>query len=209
MFKTEIYVTQYPDVDELLKLTADVIQNLPFSQLNNEIVWRRPPFPTGTESTSMHAWLNNPKHPPEFLHQREDFKNIVAFIEHHAKNYWVGMGYDKTITPYLDNCWAMRYAGHAGGLDNHNHPNIPIAGAMYFDACPEQGNLVFQDPLDLMLSMNPYLPWSRNSRLKDVDVTTGKLILFPGWLNHSVMPNKTDKPRYNISLEIKAGPKST
>ena len=122
LFKTEIYVAQYPDIGELNRLTEDVLQHLPFSKWNNKVIWRRPPFPIGTDSTAMHDWVNDPSHPPDFLHKREDFKNVVNFIEHHAKIYWDQLGYHKNFTPQLSNTWVMRYLRseeHTSELQSH------------------------------------------------------------------------------------------
>lgn len=66
----------------------------------------------------------------------------------------------------------------------------------------EQGNYVVEDPLDVVLAQIPYLPQGRNYRLKEIPIKTGQLIIVPGWLRHSVMPNTTNKTRYTWNMDF-------
>ena len=38
--------------------------------------------------------------------------------------------------------------------------------------------------------------------VNEIDVETGDLIMFPGWLDHGVNANMTDKPRINIAFNF-------
>lgn len=202
LFKTDIYVAQYPDLEELSVLLNEVIVPLPFSRFCNEMVSLTPPFPPGVDSTTQHWLKNDPNHPPEFLHRNPRFSKIVEFINHHVKIFWDQLGYEPKITPAIAQTWCMRYPRHTHGLAIHNHANIPIVGTFCFAGNPEAGKVVFQHPLDMLLSQLPYASWGRNSRLKPIETTPGTLVLWPGYLQHAVSPNKSETTRYTWNLDF-------
>lgn len=210
LFETKIYMVHYPDLDELNRLTNEFVVDLPFSKKINDVIWRRPGCPDGIDTTTMHWFVNDPNHPPEFLHKNPAFKNVVDFISMHAKIYWEELKYKPNLEPVLANSWVQRYRGGSHELGVHNHPAmVPIVGSLYLNSSPGQGNLVLEHPLDMMLSQVSYMSGGRNERLYDIDVTTGLLLLWPGWLKHSVMPNTTEKTRYTWAMEFYANEKQT
>lgn len=205
LFSIDIYKTHYADVQELTTLTESLLQILPFSQHMNRVATKSPPFPPGVDSTTMHWTKFDPNHPPEFFHKHPLFTNIVNFIHHHAKIYWQELGYASNLSPRIVQSWTQRYQPGSNGSAIHNHSLIPMSGSLYFDAGPDQGNIVFEDPLELLMSQIPWRQrWDRNSRLKDIDVNTGTLLLWPGWLKHGVMPNVSNRIRYSWNFDLHA-----
>ena len=163
-----------------------------------------PSFPPGIESTVCHWFKNDPKHPPEILHKDPRFVAIAEWITEHAKIYWQEIGYSARYEPEIEKSWIQRYHGQCHGLHVHNHPGMPLSASFYFDGSPEQGNFVVEDPLDLLLSQVPYLPQGRNFRMKQIPIKTGQLIIIPGYLRHSVLPNTTDRTRYTWNMDFLA-----
>lgn len=202
MFSTDVYIAQYPNVSNFENIVEDILQHLPFSRFINDVVSRCPPFPPGIESTVCHWFKNDPNHPPERLHEDPRFIPIAEWILEHAKIYWQQLGYSSSYEPAIEKSWIQRYHGGCHGLHVHNHPGMPISASFYFDASPEQGNYVVEDPLDILLGQIPYLPQGRNFRLKEIPIKTGQLIIVPGWLRHSVMPNTTDRTRYTWNMDF-------
>lgn len=73
-----------------------------------------------------------------------------------------------------------------GYMSDHEHPGCVISGIYYYQAEEGSGDLWFRNPNPLML--NHIWPGSAQPTLatERVPARTGRLVLFPGWLTHSV-----------------------
>lgn len=202
LFKTSVYVTQYPNPEEIFPLFKKFVEPLPFSRYCNEVVTNSPPLAPGVDSTTQHWLKKDSTHPPEFLHKNPKFSKILDFMHLHAKTFWNELGYDQDLTPVIGQSWVQRYPGNTQGLAVHNHSNIPLVGSFCFVGGPDQGNIAVQDPLDMLMSQLHYLPWGRNSRFKSIETVTGTFVLMPGYLNHCVTPNTTNLTRYTWNMDF-------
>lgn len=75
----------------------------------------------------------------------------------------------------------------------HIHDPSTLVGVYYIDSIPNQGNLRIFNPLPAEF---------QTERFYDIEPTPGKLILFPGWLEHEVQENKSTNPRHSIAINI-------
>lgn len=84
----------------------------------------------------------------------------------------------------------------------HNHPGSFLSCVYYVDCRANKGNIVFYN-------QNKFLEWLQdrqkikhynqyNSSTWSVTPETGKLIIFPAWLEHEVTENKTEEDRISI-----------
>jgi uncharacterized protein (TIGR02466 family) len=85
-------------------------------------------------------------------------------------------------------------------MNMHDHKSVDISGVYYFQTNTEDGDIVFNNPCDLM---------SYTKLLGDIDKNVfkvkpeeGKMLLFPGWLKHSVNRNKTESNRISVTFNI-------
>jgi uncharacterized protein (TIGR02466 family) len=73
-----------------------------------------------------------------------------------------------------------------GYMGDHEHPGCKISGIYYHMAEEGSGDLWFRNPNPLMLNHI----WPSNAQptlsVERVPARTGRLVLFPGWLTHSV-----------------------
>lgn len=98
------------------------------------------------------------------------------------------------------NSWANRhYAG--GETIEHVHNYGTFVASCYFSCPPNSGNIVFKDPLEYHKATFPVIP--ELSFNHEVEVQTNDVLIFPGWLKHSVLPSKTDEERIVITFNIK------
>jgi hypothetical protein len=79
---------------------------------------------------------------------------------------------------------------------------MPFTAVLYVDASPEQGNLVIENPLEMVLMTQPVSPDVKYPLGEEIAVSSGDLVIFPGFLRHSVKPNNTDKPRLILGFNI-------
>jgi len=134
------------------------------------------------------------------LHKHIDITEICKFVESHAKLYWDELDYDPALFPVIKNSWA-NVCPRGGSLSSHNHAPFPISGAFYLNADESMGNLIFEHPLDQLMSHQPFTKDNVKRTYKKI-VSTGTLFLFPGYLNHYVEKNFTDNVRLTIGFDI-------
>ena len=107
--------------------------------------------------------------------------------------------------PFLGNMWAN--INPPGGMNRaHIHPNSLWSGVYYVKAPQNSGQLKIEDPRSVALMSRP--------RQKDVpkpdrlwrehhyEPKTGRLIMFPSWLNHCVDPNNSNDIRISVSFNF-------
>lgn len=142
------------------------------------------------------------------IHKKIDIKVLEDFINHHINEYWKSIGFSSRLKPYILHMWVNKIP-KGGNLASHNHnPNV-LAGAFYISASPDTGNLCLEHPMDALMGR---MPWENTnfapiSMDQEIDVTDGKLILFPGWLSHKTKINQVDDNRIVVGMNIAcAGP---
>ena len=80
----------------------------------------------------------------------------------------------------------------------HNHGSADISGVYYFKTNSNDGDITFLSPVQL-------LPAIIFTKLKDTVTyksSIGKLILFPGWMYHTVNENESEDTRISVSFNI-------
>jgi uncharacterized protein (TIGR02466 family) len=98
------------------------------------------------------------------------------------------------------NSWANRHYSNGETLE-HSHNFVTFVASCYFSCPPNSGNIVFKDPLEYHKATFPVIP--ELSFNHEVEVQTNDVLIFPGWLKHSVLPSKTDEERIVITFNIK------
>lgn len=94
----------------------------------------------------------------------------------------------------IESSWVnILYKG--GAVNTHRHHNSIVSGAFYPHVNPNSSSLVFISPLDgyrMMDSSRFVANTEYAGNIHVVPAETGKLVLFPSWLQHHVPPNKSD-----------------
>lgn len=135
------------------------------------------------------------------LHNDPVCKDLVEFVEHHARIYWQELQYTNDLTPYLVQMWANK-TPKGGWIQSHLHGSIPLTGSLYVTAGRNMGDLIIENPLDSILVSQPMDYKAQETLHHRVEVSTGDLVLFPGWLRHRVEPNLTDQQRLILGLHF-------
>jgi uncharacterized protein (TIGR02466 family) len=108
-----------------------------------------------------------------------------------------GMGYFSDFHDIvLTNSWVN--VTHPGGKTlGHKHPNTFIVVSTYLNVPENGGFYEAKDPLEDLKSFyyrnDPDWYW------KQVPVTSGDLLLFPGWLKHRTQENKSNEDRWVLT----------
>jgi len=80
----------------------------------------------------------------------------------------------------------------------HNHLNADISGVYYYQTNQKDGSIFFVSPA-LVMTNSIFTKFSNNIYVKPEE---GKLLLFPGWLQHGVATNTTDSVRSSLAFNI-------
>jgi len=98
----------------------------------------------------------------------------------------------KIVQSWMTNTSPGEYA------HTHNHGSVDISGAYYYKTNGHDGSITFMNPVaQFSTYLLEHVP-------NDVSYApeNGKIILFPGWLDHGVPENKTSDDRISVSFNI-------
>lgn len=104
--------------------------------------------------------------------------------------------------PQITHSWFNRF-DQGDFMYDHCHPESLISGSYYYHS-EDQGGLRFSNPNPLMwnrLWPSDQQPWQQGHV---IETKTGRLVLFPSWLQHRVRVNtQADKePRISIAFNL-------
>lgn len=80
----------------------------------------------------------------------------------------------------------------------HNHLHADISGVYYYQTNKKDGNIFFLTPTLAMTSSI----FSKLANNYYIEPEEGKLIMFPGWLQHGVTTNNTENNRKSLAFNI-------
>ena len=83
------------------------------------------------------------------------------------------------------------------GSSNVIHSHKPDAwSGIYYVQAEGTGNLMFTNPANILSDCNTKSPFTRKTGIQPKD---GMLVLWPAWVPHEVIENKSNKQRINIA----------
>jgi uncharacterized protein (TIGR02466 family) len=130
-------------------------------------------------------------------------QEVYNFINLHCNEYWKTLNLSKFLKPYILQMW-VNGVKNGGFVSSHNHNPVPVSGVFYIKATSEQGNIFMENPLDLVIGKSPYHAEERKPTRfhQELEVSSGRLILFPGWLKHFTAPNTTNEIRLSMAINF-------
>ena len=88
----------------------------------------------------------------------------------------------------------------------HHHPTNKLVAVYYIIVPKNSGDLVMHDPRGSIIWQDPKartdVTWCSSRPFHKITPTPGSLIIFPGYLVHSVETNLSDKMRLSIVIDI-------
>jgi uncharacterized protein (TIGR02466 family) len=127
------------------------------------------------------------------------FNDFFHSIEQVCDEFFNQLGFDG-LWQY-ENAWASIYPKGAY-VARHNHGTAHWSGVYYVEVPDETAKICFDDPKEYSLSHEPH-GFKFRGRMQHTFVPTpGTLLLWPGYLNHSSLPNNSDLNRTIISFNI-------
>ena len=129
-----------------------------------------------------------------------DMDVTTQIIKTHVSKYLKQVG--QAFVPdsvEINSSWLNKF-GKEQVIGFHEHgyqPNV-ISGVYYYKYNPGSGDIQFK-------SSNPFLvtfphQTEKYSNIVNIEVEQGMILLFPNWLMHKVMPNRTNNTRISLAF---------
>lgn len=171
--------------------------------VNKEIQDKLPLILSNDKFSNPPGWndgvVTNIKHRYNTIEDYELFY-LKQYIQQHVKNYISQTEAICQVPLYLTHSW-INIASKDQGQDWHQHDDSVISGVYYYSTNESDGDIVFKTP-------NPFLnieSFPRGTLIEKYYTSKpkkGKLILFPGWLEHKVETNQSNTQRISISFNF-------
>jgi len=126
--------------------------------------------------------------------------NLKQYIEQHVKKYIDQSKAWHPVPIALRHSWFNKTTV-GQGQDWHQHQDAYISGTYYYQTTGNDGDFSLMNPTPWM--SQEMFPFGNSAeKYKSIKPVVGKLILFPGWLQHKVETNKTNNTRISISFNL-------
>ena len=138
------------------------------------------------------------------LHEKEEvFSELAKGLIPHVKEF---LTHIKAIPPTKITCREMWCTINrpTSGHPRHIHPLSAVSGTYYVNADKDRGCLNIHDPYDnriMGIMFEPKSPLALDTYT--LEVKSKKVILFPGWVAHSVQQNMSNKDRIGVSFNYR------
>lgn len=190
LFPTPLYTyklenQEYTDVQNELESVVD--------KLYNKEDWGQNP-----NWNSNSQYLSNKGNFTENVLKTENMKVVTQFIMHHCTNYMAAMNVKPNYKAAMETSWlSLTKKGLSSHI--HDHGTSHISGVYWFKTNGRDGDIVFRNS-HKALKCNPI--GSSFAHENSFPPEQGRLILFPGFLDHSVNENTTSEDRISLSFNI-------
>ncbi len=187
LFSTPVYEYQ-GTIDDIFLVQKEIKTILP-TILDTDIFENPPGWNDGVK-TNIKARFNT----------IEDFqmKNLAAYIETHIRNYVKIIDAWEPMPTRLAHSW-INIINKNEDQDWHQHQDSMISGTYYYQTSGDDGDIVFKTP-NLFVDLELFPLGKTVEKFYNIKPKMGKIVLFPGWLEHKVEPNVTDNERISISF---------
>ena len=190
LFPTPLYTyklenKEYTDVQDELQSVVD--------ELYAEEHWG-----PNSNWNSSSQYLSNKGNFIESILKSKDMKVVKKFIMHHCFNYMAMMNVKPKYKPSIETSWLTL---SKPGLSSHvhDHGTSHISGVYWFKTNGQDGDIVFRNSFKA-LKCNPII--SSFAHENSFSPDQGRIVLFPGFLDHSVNENTTNEDRISLSFNI-------
>jgi uncharacterized protein (TIGR02466 family) len=124
--------------------------------------------------------------------KRYGLTELENIIIKHTYEYCkdIGIVINRPLSTFMSWCTKIPAQGTS---TKHSHNQATLVAVYYFNCTDDQGNLRLYNPM-------PY--YYQENRFFDITPADGKLIIFPGWIEHEVQQNNSKIDRYSIAVNI-------
>lgn len=125
-----------------------------------------------------------------------DMEVLKECFKPHIQNYCESLQFKLDKFNYTTSWFTLNQKNDYS--HSHNHV-ADISGCYYFKTNGDDGNIFFRHPLNFLAINRNYDSFAFLVKEKP---QIGKLLLFPGWMEHGVERNTTESDRISLSFNI-------
>ena len=129
----------------------------------------------------------------------QDMKIFSIILHAHLQNYMNIVGFN--MREYQRTSWFSLFQKGQYG-QTHNHGNSDVSGCYYIETTGADSSIFFEDPRPAH-ETNYAFGGKYMSGRRNQEPEVGKLLLFPGYLQHGIKANMTNTDRVSLSFNIK------
>lgn len=171
---------------DILELNLESLENLCYRLSENS---------AGRNISNKGGWQSN-----DLDHNLSELKEILNKIQSKLDALCNEFNLKNVI---IDNVWLNLNRTNSFNT-THNHPYSVFSGVFYIKSTGHSGNLVLKNPNELLEYHidKKYIDKQNgfNSSNWTIEPESGKLVIFPSWLNHEVEPNLSNNDRISLSF---------
>ena len=144
--------------------------------------------------------LGNTTSKNTYILELKEFKKLKLELEDVLKDYMEKI-YSPTnnIKCYITQSW-LNYTKLGQYHHIHHHPNSFLSGILYINADKNFDRIYFHKDNYEQLKITTKNFNIYNSESWWLSIETGKILIFPSWVRHSVAPKKEDDTRISLSF---------
>jgi uncharacterized protein (TIGR02466 family) len=188
-FQTPIILV---DASDLLPLARKVFSTTDFKAFTNDL------YPNGFST----YYCDSNEH----FYSHEEVQPIIQTIIDTSSLFGEQQGVSRdTHRSCVKSIWMSRM-NKGASHSRHVHGDAHLCGTLYVDAPENAASIRFHSPVSTVIKFCP-MPVSADgnpytSLYVDHSPSPGKLVLWPGWLEHEVLLNEVEGNRDSISFNI-------
>ena len=129
-------------------------------------------------------------------------RQLVHYLNAYGRDV---LGLRKENELYITNSWCVK-TKKGGFHPPHSHPNSLISGVYYIDVGNDNQHIIFEHENQVFKEFKFLLDYKKDTHYNTNKFATAiknnDLILFPSWLKHEVLENKTDFTRLVLGFNV-------
>jgi len=160
--------------------------------------------PRGVDNTNVKGWQS-----PNNLQNLPEFEDINLRILQVCERIGESLHF-KSDHAYLHQAW-VNISPPGASNKIHYHANCHFSGVYYVSLkAPECGSIFFRDPRIASRMMTYPVDRATEFTAEEIRMRPeeGRMYVFPGWMEHGVEENKSDRDRVSISFNVLGAPRS-
>jgi hypothetical protein len=148
-------------------------------------------------------YINIPERTTEFLFDKYEMIDVKNMILGYVNNYVQSLTGKSILELKLHTAcmysWLTKSHLH-NYFAAHHHSHVGVSGVYYYKILPGGSNLYFKS-IDKATEVSPVYKFSRRDKY-EIEVKPGRMVLFPGWLEHGTSARNDPEDRISLGFDI-------
>jgi uncharacterized protein (TIGR02466 family) len=127
-----------------------------------------------------------------------NLSNLKNYVDQHVRSYIKNIQASDHKSTFLSHSW-VNITEKGDFQDFHQHQDSVISGVYYYQTNGNDGDIVFKTP-NPFIAQELFPLGNQVHKYVAYKPAVGKIIIFPGWLDHKVEKNYSENARISIAF---------